>query len=690
MIQKLPVYPAFEENNLPIVLESSDFFAPYASVTMLSIIEHTTPEHNYDFLVLTWDMKEETAQKLISMADGKENISIRVVDVAEKVKPYEDIAKKGKFFDKFSLVGIVRLMLPTLLEKYDVALNLDSDMLISADIEELFQYKLEGHYMGGVPDVMSYAMNHRPSEKVLTDDFLFNRLKLPAVSEYMNGGLWMLNLQKIRIDFTQSEIIEFAMEDGAFLTYCDQDAFNGLFAGNKVEFPIEWDWEIDTRGLILDGAKYLSSNDVLIKKYYAAEKNIKNYHYGTILKPWKSANVPYGDKWWETARRSVFFDEISSRSEGSAETADRKNGQRLLFACETPYELINILNVKYHYYPDVKADLLICSSSLSNCIDKIRKLNVFQEIIVTEYDSRTNYDEILAMPLAERTLEPEKYALLPRLSKRYTDYFFSFTRHHFLHMIYYSMINAGMLPDVHILEDGSSTYVDDLNFNDYKDIDQKLYPEKKRLQNRLTSLYLYKPSLYCGASKVRIIPLPSLSPDKAELVEMLLSIWGAIELPPQKYIFFNECMREEGLVTNEVQLLDAVSEIVGKENIAIKIHPRSTNMEKIYQMHGYYVMLNSTVPWELAAFSPSMDRKILMSISSNTIWTPLILSGVNNRTISLCEVMKLSQRVHARTPKYRKFLSKIRTVANKDEVRFYMPNTQLELKNVIRYIEGEA
>ena len=42
------VFPAFDKNNIPIILTSSAYYVPYMAVTIQSIVETSTIENNYD------------------------------------------------------------------------------------------------------------------------------------------------------------------------------------------------------------------------------------------------------------------------------------------------------------------------------------------------------------------------------------------------------------------------------------------------------------------------------------------------------------------------------------------------------------------------------------------------------------------------------------------------------------------
>lgn len=696
-MMRLPVSPAFEKNNLAITLQTSDYFAPYASVTILSIIENASSEYNYDFLVMTWDMQEKTEEKLISMADGKNNISIRVVDVSREIKCYTKAAKRGERFQRFSFVGVVRLLLPDLLASYDIILNLDCDMLVCADISELFEYDLSNYYMGGTPEVLGYVLFSCPKQTYLTDEIIYNNLQLNSVQEYVNGGLLLLNLKNIRKDFTKEEIIDFAIVDGVFRKYFEQDVFNCLFRKKKLKLSPVWNWFVDSTKQIAQGSKYLSQSDIFLQRYYDAESDVKILHFFTDVKPWINGKCPYAKEWWCMAQHSPFLNSllISQTTSGSGPneifSMPHKGNKNLLFICDSLFQIINVLNIKFHYYYNVPADLILCSSTgLINYKEKIELTKLFRKVYISKYTATVDFLEIFKIPINERTLHPEKYKNAVPLYGGYTDLFVPVLEYHYYQMIYYHLIKLGDTPYIHIFDDGGETYVENFNTSKMKSINHQLYGATQRFPNNVTDMYMYRPDCYCGASNIRILPIPGISSEDTSFCEILHSIFGKFDVPTERYIFFNECFAETHKVSNEMQILDEISEIVGKDNIAVKLHPRSAQIEALYQLHGYHVIPSKEVPWEMAVLSSSINNKVLLSISSNTIWTPQFIARKSIKAISLINIMKLSRRPHAEGREYWTFLRKTQTFANTSETTFYIPNTLLELKQIIQYIEGES
>ena len=87
------IFPAFNTNNVPIIFESSELFAPYLSVAILSLINTASNKANYDIIILSNEIRREDQRCLCKLAEGKSNFSIRFFDPTDFVQSYIDNAR---------------------------------------------------------------------------------------------------------------------------------------------------------------------------------------------------------------------------------------------------------------------------------------------------------------------------------------------------------------------------------------------------------------------------------------------------------------------------------------------------------------------------------------------------------------------------------------------------------------------
>ena len=50
------IFPAFQQNNIPIVLSCNDLWVPCSGVLIKGIMDHASENNNYDFVIFNRDI----------------------------------------------------------------------------------------------------------------------------------------------------------------------------------------------------------------------------------------------------------------------------------------------------------------------------------------------------------------------------------------------------------------------------------------------------------------------------------------------------------------------------------------------------------------------------------------------------------------------------------------------------------
>ena len=103
--------PAYKTKNIAIVFETSQFFVPYLSVALLSLLQYTSPQYNYDILILSCELQEHDEIALRNIIQGKDNIIMRFLNPHLIAKKYID---KARF--NYLEINYYRLLLPWILQ----------------------------------------------------------------------------------------------------------------------------------------------------------------------------------------------------------------------------------------------------------------------------------------------------------------------------------------------------------------------------------------------------------------------------------------------------------------------------------------------------------------------------------------------------------------------------------------------
>ena len=293
------IKPAFK-HKYGICISTSDFYAKYASLLLLSIIHNATQENQYDILILTTDMSIEN-QRIIKGLTDADNIRIRIFNIQKQIENY-------KFYTwaHFTPNTYYRLSIPQLFKNYDKILYLDSDTIVNTDIATIFDTDFEDNYIAACKDthVMSYC-NGLSMEQL---QYNTNTLKLKNPKAYFQMGVSLFNIKKFNKEFSDKNLLDIASK--VQYRWLDQDILNVTFHGKIKELPIKWNVMIMTKPPYID-EYFLPTN--YRKKYYEARTNPNIIHYcGGVY--YRYPFVPdMGKYFWKYTLMSPFFEEIMTQ-----------------------------------------------------------------------------------------------------------------------------------------------------------------------------------------------------------------------------------------------------------------------------------------------------------------------------------------------------------------------------------------
>lgn len=287
----------FEQNSVNIVFASNNKYAKYMTVAIKSLIEHTSNDTNYDIIILETGIEEQLKNNIESMADEHNNISIRFLNV-ETIFKQEN---SEKFYCHIYLTKemYLRLYIPTILKDYDKAIYIDCDTITQADVAELFNQDISEYYIAAARDFNS-IVNIVQYPKI---DSYFNKLlKIKNMENYINSGVLLMNLPKLReIDLPKKtfELLDIHKE----LLYPDQDLINLICVDNIKFLHPGWNFVFAINPMLVSNNKFIKYA-IEWSKGLAEQKII---HYISEVKPWANPNMAYGDIWWSYAKKTPIY-----------------------------------------------------------------------------------------------------------------------------------------------------------------------------------------------------------------------------------------------------------------------------------------------------------------------------------------------------------------------------------------------
>lgn len=192
--------------------------------------------------------------------------------------------------DKWPVEIYFRLALPFILPKeISRILYLDADIIVCRSIKELYNSDFSGHSFCACEDTSSGKLSE-------TQNTLFSEI-CQGDFTYHNSGVLLMNLDKIRENYSLSFFLDKIAEKKDLLTAFDQDLINYIFFGDFITLDREL-YNLPARIYFNSGIGY----DEVRKA------NTSIVHF-TGPKPWSGKNLRTNIEriWWDYARLTPYY-----------------------------------------------------------------------------------------------------------------------------------------------------------------------------------------------------------------------------------------------------------------------------------------------------------------------------------------------------------------------------------------------
>ena len=288
-----------EKTNIPIFFTIDDSYAPYASCAISSMIENSSKQYHYQIYVLHQDLSQENIAKISRLQC--ENFEIIFKEMKEGMELITDRVENRLRCDYFTLTIYFRLFIADMFPQYDKGIYMDSDIIVTGDISELYCHELGENLIGastdhsiqGVPELVKYVEQAVGIKR----------------QEYINSGVLLMNLKALREKEFSKKFLELLNTYHFDSIAPDQDYINAMCNQKILYLNEEWD------AMPAEGKKEL--------------KNPKLIHYNLFQKPWCYDNIPYEDTFWKYAKKSVYYKQIVEHKNNYSEEQKMSDRQCL-------------------------------------------------------------------------------------------------------------------------------------------------------------------------------------------------------------------------------------------------------------------------------------------------------------------------------------------------------------------------
>lgn len=323
------LFPAFSQNNIPVVLSSNNLYVPYAGVFIQSLIDHANSENNYDIIILERNISESNKHLLKTLEAGYSNVSIRFKDPSAYFHNVDHAIMAQK---RLPLEAFFKILAPFILNHYPKLVVVDVDTLLKHDIANLHAADLESYCIGAVPDVVMQGYYSNAvvlgRKKVNMRDYFFHTLLMKDPLVYVNSGVLVFDTERYRREVDVETILRTAQES-QFIT-ADQCVLNFLMEGKIKFLDIAWNTYLPVNPYVRDALE--RAPEAGRKAYAQASCQPYLLHWAAKPKPWVCPDVDRGYEWWQVAMRTPFvghtvvrmMDALEARKEYYAERYGKK------------------------------------------------------------------------------------------------------------------------------------------------------------------------------------------------------------------------------------------------------------------------------------------------------------------------------------------------------------------------------
>lgn len=253
-------------DNYNIVCVSDEGYSQHAAVMLCSLFE-TNKQKHFHIYFLTISLSDVTKQRLNSLCSKyKSTISFYYLSTDE----LSDLP-----VGQWNTIMYFKLFMPYVLPKSENrCLFLDVDMIINADINELYNTNLHGKAFAAAEDIPDCIIHKQ-------------RLGLSSKDVYINSGVMVCNLTEWRKRYSSDDIFTYTRKISDIIMN-EQDVL-ALYFKNSIEIlPIKWNMV----------TFYFEREPRIFEKYKSelkkARLNPGILHFACPIKPWyKDCQHPY-------------------------------------------------------------------------------------------------------------------------------------------------------------------------------------------------------------------------------------------------------------------------------------------------------------------------------------------------------------------------------------------------------------
>lgn len=307
---------------------------------------------------------------------------------------------------------------------------------------------------------------------------------------------------------------------------------------------------------------------------------------------------------------------------------------RVLIWCDTYYQLLSAVHMSNTLFQGQSVSLVLSdhSAGAEEVADRLRQTGAFDEVVFAK-----TKDVVYGKGKARKIREIVSAGLGKASnfgSSAYDEVVF-YGLNPWLYGIGDESVRCGKTVYWSRYDEGVLSYGTDFSMGS---LDRMVEPLRRlfgkyRITEEASRYYCYFPELKQGA-RWDVRRIPPLDGSCVGTIEILKKAFAFEGFPyEQRFIFFASSSDIDGRPFGETESVFHVADIVGSENLLVKMHPRDSR--DVYRSRGIAVMENSQIPWEVVQLCAGLEGRSLLTITSGAFLSVSAMTGSEVRAAFL-------------------------------------------------------